>query len=523
MTEVTPFVRPELDDDLVSSLLTIPVVAATAERQLTLAPFDGRPLADIPHSTAADVDRAFDSARSAQHRWAATPVAHRAKIALRFHDMLVSHRDEGLDLIQWETGKTRMDALKELLAVAAVARYYGTLADRILRSRRPLGLLPGLTRVHVQSRPVGVVGCISAWNYPLFLAAADAIPALVAGNAVVLKPDHKTSLIALWVVDLLHRSGVPPRVLQVVLGYGPQLGPEVIERADFVMFTGSSAVGSTIAARCGERLIGCSLELGGKNPMIVTADADISAASEIAMRACFDNAGQLCVGIERIYAVGDAYEGLVRRMISRISAMRMRAEVGWGSDYGSLIGQAQLDRVSAVVQDAVAQGATVLTGGRPLPEIGPYFFAPTLLEGVGEGMTAHRDETFGPVVAVHRVATEEEAVALANDSEFGLNASIVCGDPDHGVRLARMLNTGTVNVNEGYEAVFGSPRAPMGGMGRSGLGRRNGPEGLLRFTEEQAITVQRGLTVGTPPGMEDEEWGSVMTKGFGWLRRLGIG
>ena len=288
------------------------------------------------------------------------------------------------------------------------------------------------------------------------------------------------------------------------------------------MFTGSSAVGATIAARCGQRLVGCSLELGGKNPMIVAGDADPGRAAEIAVRACFDNAGQLCVGIERIYAVAEVHDAFMERFLSRIIGLRMRAEVGWAADFGSLISATQLERVTAVVDDAVSRGATVETGGRQLPEVGPFYYAPTVLTGVTEGMTAHRNETFGPVVAVQRVDTEEEAIVLANDSAFGLNASVVVGDPRRGVQIGRRIRTGTVNVNEAYEAAFGSTRAPMGGMGRSGLGRRNGDHGLTRFTEEQTIAVQHGMTLGTPFGMEHEDWGAMLVRGFQALRRAGL-
>jgi len=384
------------------------------------------------------------------------------------------------------------------------------------------GMFPGLTRVRVEYHPVGVVGVISPWNYPLYLGVGDVIPALMAGNAVVLKPDHQTSLTALWGVDLLHRAGIPPRILQTVLGYGPTLGPEITERADYLMFTGSSAVGAEIASRCGARLVGCSMELGGKNALIVTADADPARAAEVAMRGCFDNAGQLCVGVERIYTVGAVHEPFLASMLSRIKALRMRAVVGWGTDYGSLISAEQLERVQTVVADAVEKGAEVLTGGTALPQVGPYFYAPTLLAGVTPDMTAYRNETFGPVTAVAQVGSDEEAIELANDTDFGLNASIQVRDSDRGLEIGRRLRVGTVNVNEAYEAAFGSTAAPMGGMGLSGLGRRNGDQGLLRFTEPQTLAVQHVLGVGTPFGMEHEEWGDMIVRGFKLLRSLGL-
>jgi len=448
MSVSTSTSRPGFDVDLAEALLTIPVVHHGAQRHAVPAPFDGMPLIEVPYSTVADVDMAFDTAREAQVKWATTSVADRKRVMLRFHDLVMSHRDEGLDLIQWETGKTRMDALKEVLGVCAVARHYARDAKRLLGPDRKLGVFPLLTKVAVEHHPVGVVGDIAPWNYPLFLAAADAIPALMAGNAVVLKPDHQTSLTALWAVDLMHRAGIPHRVMQVVLGFGPEIGPEITERADYMMFTGSSAVGARIAGRCGERLIGCSMELGGKNPMIVVDDVDPARAAEIAVRACFDNAGQLCVAMERIYVHRGVYDQFMDRFISRIGALRMHASIGWGSDFGSLISSEQLARVSAVVDDAVAKGATVLTGGQALPDIGPYYYAPTVLTDVTPDMVCHGSETFGPVVAVERVDTDDEAIALANASPYGLNASVLVEDDDRGARIARQLRTGSVNVNE---------------------------------------------------------------------------
>ncbi|MGB7983497.1 MAG: succinic semialdehyde dehydrogenase [Candidatus Nanopelagicales bacterium] len=523
MSVHTPLVqRSTFDSDLVEALLTIPVLSPGAARHVAVAPFDGQPLVDIPYSTVEDVELAFATAREAQTRWADTDLADRKRAMLRFHDLLMTHRDEGLDLIQWETGKTRMDALKELLGVATVARHYARDARRLLGTQRKLGVFPLFTKVRVEHHPVGVVGIIAPWNYPLFLACADAIPALMAGNAVVLKPDHQTSLTALWAIDLMHRAGIPHRALQTVLGAGSVLGPAIIERADYMMFTGSNAVGAQIAAQCGQRLIGCSMELGGKNPMIVLDDADPGQAAEIAIRACFDNAGQLCVGIERIYVFAAAYDAFVERFIGRIGALRMHSDVGWGSDYGSLIGATQLERVSAAVQDAVAKGATVLTGGHALPEIGPYFYAPTVLTDVTMDMDVYGTETFGPVVAIQRVDSEAQALALANDSPYGLNASVLTEDNERGERLARQIRTGSVNVNEAYEASFGSTRAPMGGMGRSGLGRRNGEHGLTRFTEEQTIAVHRGIGFGTPFGMEHDDWADIIVAGFKAMKAFGL-
>jgi succinate-semialdehyde dehydrogenase/glutarate-semialdehyde dehydrogenase len=240
------------------------------------------------------------------------------------------------------------------------------------------------------------------------------------------------------------------------------------------------------------------------------------------VRACFDNAGQLCVATERLYVHRGIHDQFVDRFVSRIGALRMQAAIGWGSDYGSLISREQLVRTSAAVDDAVAKGATVLTGGHALPDIGPYYYAPTVLTDVTPDMACYGAETFGPVVSIQRVDSDEEAIALANDSPYGLNASVLVGDDSRGASIARRLRTGSVNINESYEASFGSTRAPMGGMGQSGVGRRNGDHGLTRFTEEQTIATQRGVGMGTPFGMDHGDWAEIIVRGFRLMRASGM-
>ena len=266
-----------------------------------IEPFSGDVLYSLPTSTEADVDAAFDRARAVQPAWAAMSIASRCAVMLRFHDLLLADRHAGLDLVQRETGKARKDANEEVLDVCITARHYARDARRLLRPRRHLGAFPGLVGVTELRTPKGVVGVISPWNYPVTLAASDAIPAMIAGNASVLKPDVQTTLSALWIADLLMQAGLPEGVFTVVSGEGPVVGPMVIDRSDYVMFTGSTAVGRQVAQRCGERLIGCSMELGGKNAMIVRADAEPEWAASIAVRGSFSNSGQLCISMERIY------------------------------------------------------------------------------------------------------------------------------------------------------------------------------------------------------------------------------
>lgn len=511
-----------LGSDEIARLLRHAVTAPGAVRHISYAPVTGQPIAELPYSQEADVAAAFSMAARAQRGWARRSVRERSRIILRFHDLVLERQSEGLDLAQLETGKARRDAFEELGDVALNARFYARVAGGALKDRRRIGLFPGLTSVSEIRHPHGVVGVITPWNYPLTLAASDSIPALMAGNAVVLKPDHLTTLTALWIVDLMREAGVPEGVMSVVIGEGPVIGPAVVDRSDFVMFTGSTRVGREIARRCGERLIGCSLELGGKNAMLVRADVDIDKATEIAIRACFANAGQLCVSIERLYVSADIAEAFVARFVERAGAMSLRAGIGWGSDMGSLISASQLDRVTAHVDDAVSKGAQVLCGGRARPDIGPYFYEPTILSNVDPSMELADEETFGPVVSVYVVESDEEALALANLSPYGLNAAVLTRDVRAGQGIARRMKAGTVNINEGYGAAWGSTSAPMGGVGDSGMGRRHGVEGLVKYTETQTVATQRVVGLGGLPGQTDEQWAELLTKAVRLMKRVGL-
>jgi succinate-semialdehyde dehydrogenase/glutarate-semialdehyde dehydrogenase len=514
--------RRPLDPVYVARLTRHVATGANPQIITTYAPFTGRPLANLPMSTPADVTAAFAAARAAQREWAQRSVRERARVLLRFHDLLLERQTEGLDLIQWESGKARKHAFEEIAHVALLARYYARTAEGLLAPRRRTGVYPlGLTRVIELRHPKGVAGFIQPWNYPLSLAIGDAIPALLAGNGVVLKPDTQTALTALWGHDLLVAAGLPEALWQVVLGDGPVVGPAVIDHADHVLFTGSTRTGRLVAERAASRLIGCSLELGGKNPMLVLADAPIDRAAEGAVRACFSSAGQLCVSVERIYVDRHVHQRFVDRFVEQTRAMRLRATVDFTADMGSLTLPAQLERVSAHVADARAKGAKILTGGRARPDVGPLFYEPTVLAAVTPEMTCHDEETFGPVVAVYPVDSEEEAVARANASVFGLNASIWTRHPARARRLAARLQAGTVNINEGYGAAFGSIDAPQGGMGDSGVGRRNGRDGLLQFTEPQTVATQGWLGFEPPFRTPYAAWARGLTAYLVAAKRLG--
>ncbi len=402
------------------------------------------------------------------------------------------------------------------------SRYYARTSAKVLQQERRRGAIPLLTTTRVHHQPIGVVGVISPWNYPITLAITDALAALMAGNTIVLKPDVQTMFTALWVVQQLHEAGLPEGVLTVVNGEGGDVGPMIIDRADFVMFTGSTAVGRQVAARCGERLIGCSMELGGKNAMIVCPDIDIERAAGIAVASSFANTGQLCISMERMYIHKDVYEPFVAALVRRTDALTLKGGIGWGADVGSLISAKQLARVVEHVDDAVANGAKVLSGGRARPDVGPYFFEPTILEDVADHMILRFTETFGPVVSVYKVDSVEEAIRLANETEYGLNAAVVTGSTKNGRAIAAQLHAGTVNVNEGYGAAWASVDAPMGGWRASGLGRRHGAEGLLKYTEAKTVAVQRIQGFNRPDAISDQLWGDGLIKAVAMMKKMGM-
>jgi succinate-semialdehyde dehydrogenase/glutarate-semialdehyde dehydrogenase len=514
----SPAPRSPLDRALVDRLAALVTAAPDRPRQTSYAPFDGALIGEVPTGTAEDVQEAQRRARAAQRTWAARPLADRCAVLLRYHDLVLERQEQVLDVAQVETGKARISAFEELADVAATARYYAHTAARHLRPTRRQGALPVLTRAVEHHHPKGLVGIISPWNYPLTLAVSDAIPALLAGNGIVLKPDAQTPFTALMAVELLYEAGVPRELFQVVTGAGKVLGSPLIEGVDYLMFTGSTATGRIVAEQCARRLIGFSAELGGKNPMLVLADADLDKAVEGAVRACFSNSGQLCISVERMYVEDAVYDRFVPAFAERVKNMKLAAGLTWDAEMGSLVSQDQLDVVTRHVDDAVAKGARVLAGGKPRPDLGPLFYEPTVLEGVTDEMELARDETFGPVVAVARVRDADEAVERANDTCYGLNAS-VWSSAKRGAEIATRIQAGTVNVNEAYAAAWASHDAPMGGMKDSGVGRRHGREGILKYTESQTVAVQRVLPIGPLPGLPVERYAKVMTAGLKALKR----
>ena len=468
-------------------------IAEGRELKSVVSPLNGEVVGEVPIGTADDVAAAVADCRKVQARWAATPVKQRAQVLLRYHDLVLEHQDELLDLIQAENGKARVWAFEEIMDQAITARYYARLAPRALKPTRRLTALPGLVTATEHHVPKGVVGVISPWNYPLVLAVSDALAALVAGNGIVIKPDSQTPFTAIRAFELLEEAGLPAGLVQIVTGPGTQVGSAIIESADYLMFTGSTATGRSIGAQIGERLVGYSAELGGKNPMIVTADVDLDRAVEGATTACFANTGQLCVSIERIYVDQAIAPAFTQRFGERVASLKLGAEQAYGPEVGALASKAQMDKVTEHVTDALDKGARLVAGGKARPDLGAFFYEPTVLAEVTPEMDLYRDETFGPVVAVYPYSTIDEAVAQANDTEYGLNASVYCGDTSKGRKIGERLMAGTVNVNDGYSSGWGSVDAPMGGMKASGMGRRHGRDGLLKYTESQTVAVRSAV------------------------------
>lgn len=494
----------------------------SGDERTVITPFTGLPFATLRDATPDDVTRTFERTRTAQKSWATTDPSERARVLLRFHDLVLSHRDDLLDVLQLEGGKARRHALDEVLDTANVAHYYARQGPAWLRDDRRRGAIPLATKTWVQHVPLGVVSINAPWNYPLTMAVTDALPALMAGNAVVVKPAEQTPFSALFARELLLRAGLPDGLFEIVLGSGPDLGEHLIAGADGLMFTGSTATGRVVAQQAAKRLIPMSLELGGKNPLVVLPDCDLARTVEGVVRACFTNAGQLCISAERLLIHTDIWDTFVPALIARVRAMRV-GQAGWDVEMGVLATPQQVEKVDAHVVDARARGATILCGGERLPHLGPMGYAPTLLTDVTPAMDLACDETFGPVATLVRVASDEEAVSKANDSQYGLSASVWGGDMQRAVAIARQIRCGTVNVNEAYIAAWASVDAPMGGMKASGLGRRHGREGFFKFTEAQTIAVQRGFPIAPAEPITAERFADLAVAAMRVIRRLPFG
>ena len=498
-------------DRALTDELTADITTTGKDTAPVLAPFTGKLLHDLPLSTVQDVKDAAASARVAQAAWWAAGDAHRRRVLLKAHDLLLERTDSILDILQTESGKTRGQAFEEIFQGANVTRYAALGARRALSTKRRRAGIPLVTVAHVTYQPKGLAGVITPWNYPVSLSLMDVIPALATGNAVLQKADNQGALSILASRRAYIDAGVPAALWQVVTGPGAEIGTAVIDEADVVCFTGSTPTGKQVAEQAAGKLTYASLELGGKNPMIVLDDVNPAQAASAAVYACFSSMGQLCVSDERIFVQRAVADEFIAEFVKRTKELKQGASLDYTTDVGALTLPSQIERVQEHVDDAVKKGATVLAGGRIRDDLGPNFYEPTVLTGVTPDMTCFANETFGPVVWIQVVDTEDEAITAANDSPYGLNASVFSSSPPRAFSVAERIDAGSVNINEGYRATFSSADAPMGGMKDSGLGRRNGPEGLARFVESRTIARATGLLTLPRKGAEFAKLAGPMT------------
>jgi acyl-CoA reductase-like NAD-dependent aldehyde dehydrogenase len=453
-------------------------------------PADGTALATLPVDSPDAVAATVARVRANQSEWEAIGIEARYHWLGKLRDWLLDNSEQVLDTMQAETGKVRADAANEPTYLADLINFYGSKAAEFIGEKaiRPHSPLLAAKKLRVQYRPHPVVGIISPWNFPLVLALGDAIPALQAGAAVVIKPSEFTPLGLAEVVKAWKEEIGAPDVLDCVQGTG-ETGGALVDAVDFIQFTGSDRTGRKVMARAAETLTPVSLELGGKDPMIVLADADLDRAANAAAWGGMFNSGQVCISVERVYVEEPAYDEFVAKLTAAVGKLRQGADGrAFGKEVGAMTSPNQTAIVEGQVTDALANGATALTGGKRAPGPGDYF-EPTVLVGVDHSMKVMREETFGPVVGVMKVRDTEEALSLANDSPYGLSGSVF-GEKARAERVARRIECGAVNVNDVLVNYFAMD-VPMGGWKQSGIGYRHGEPGIKKYCRTESVVITR--------------------------------
>jgi acyl-CoA reductase-like NAD-dependent aldehyde dehydrogenase len=472
--------------------------AAAARPEIPVeSPANGQIIGTVPDLDAAAVAELAERGRRAQQNWEAFGFEGRAQVLRRTQKWLMDNSERVVATIISETGKTYEDAVFAEIGYAANAfGFWADNAHKYLDDERVRSsqLLVKGKKLILRHRPLGLIGVIGPWNYPLTNSFGDCIPALMAGNSVILKPSEVTPLTSLLMAEGLRESGLPKDVFQVATGRG-ETGAALIEQVDMIMFTGSTRTGRKVAEAAARRLIPCSLELGGKDPMIVLADADLERAANTAVYYSMQNAGQTCISIERVYVEAPVYDEFLGKVTDKMRALRVGAPHGPGSvEVGAITFPPQLETIEEHVRDALEKGARTLTGGHARHDGGGRFYEPTLLVDVDHTMKIMTEETFGPTLPVMKVADAEEAVRLANDSPYGLGASVFTRDTARGEEIAKRMEAGAANVNDAL-VNYTALELPMGGAKASGLGSRHAAGGIRKFCAQQAIVVTPRLAL----------------------------